>query len=398
MAYIQTSRAGGTATAYYEVSQNEHSYTVKATSVVISGAYEPTLDVGIFLSSSISNYVFSVITGSNGASIERSFSRNGTFTVNTSVVIPKTKTAQTVYFIINYNGLDYYQYVALNIPAKTSYTISFDANTGANAPASQAKWYNEALTLPNALPTKEGYKCIGWATSASIAATGQPTYLAGGTYPAGNNAAATLYAVWELAYTKPVISNLSVERCLANGTDDDEGKYAKVTFDWNVYRSANARYYGGTTYPYTNNGCVAEVTVGTHTETATSSDGSGTFTVVVGNGDYNNDTQYNVEVTISDTETVQSDKTTVATGLLTTTFFPLDFNADASAMGIFRPAPDNDEGVYLGKKIAVKGTVTAEDELIGANALLELNTTATSGTDKEIYDALVALGWTDCIV
>lgn len=29
---------------------------------------------------------------------------------------------------------------------------------------------------------------------------------------------------------------------------------------------------------------------------------------------------------------------------------------------------------------------------------LNLDTTATSGSDKEIYDALVALGWTDCIV
>lgn len=36
--------------------------------------------------------------------------------------------------------------------------------------------------------------------------------------------------------------------------------------------------------------------------------------------------------------------------------------------------------------------------LRGKNALLELDTTATSGSDKEIYDALVSLGWTDCIV
>ena len=28
---------------------------------------------------------------------------------------------------------------------------------------------------------------------------------------------------------------------------------------------------------------------------------------------------------------------------------------------------------------------------------LPLDTTAQSGTDKELYDALVALGWTDCI-
>jgi len=48
--------------------------------------------------------------------------------------------------------------------------------------------------------------------------------------------------------------------------------------------------------------------------------------------------------------------------------------------------------------------LTAIDDIIttknlkGENALLELDTTATSGSDKEIYDALVSLGWTDCIV
>lgn len=48
--------------------------------------------------------------------------------------------------------------------------------------------------------------------------------------------------------------------------------------------------------------------------------------------------------------------------------------------------------------------LTALDDIIttknlkGANTLLELDTTATSGSDKEIYDALVSLGWTDCIV
>ena len=51
-------------------------------------------------------------------------------------------------------------------------------------------------------------------------------------------------------------------------------------------------------------------------------------------------------------------------------------------------------------------TTTGEGELAidnGADTtrigigLLPLNTSAASGTDKEIYDSLVALGWTDCI-
>lgn len=31
------------------------------------------------------------------------------------------------------------------------------------------------------------------------------------------------------------------------------------------------------------------------------------------------------------------------------------------------------------------------------DCLVPLDTTAQSGIDKEIYDSLVALGWTDCI-
>lgn len=51
-------------------------------------------------------------------------------------------------------------------------------------------------------------------------------------------------------------------------------------------------------------------------------------------------------------------------------------------------------------------TVTGEGELAiddGSTTsrieigMLPLDTSAASGTDKEIYDSLVALGWTDCI-
>lgn len=85
--------------------------------------------------------------------------------------------------------------------------------------------------------------------------------------------------------------------------------------------------------------------------------------------------------------------------------------ADQTAIGRFNIADTqgdttNDYGKYA--FIIGNGTYDNETEvMIRSNALtvdwngnveMALNTTATSGTDKAIYDALVALGWTDVIV
>lgn len=71
-----------------------------------------------------------------------------------------------------------------------SYTISYNANGGSGAPASQTKTYGTTLTLSSAIPTKSGNIFAGWATSSS----GSVAYAAGASYTA--NASATLYAKW----------------------------------------------------------------------------------------------------------------------------------------------------------------------------------------------------------
>ena len=75
---------------------------------------------------------------------------------------------------------------------QAEHTVSFNANGGTNAPAAVTKYYKNNLTLPSAVPTRSGYKFLGW--SASSGAT-SPSYSAGGTYTADNDV--TLYAVWE---------------------------------------------------------------------------------------------------------------------------------------------------------------------------------------------------------
>lgn len=84
-----------------------------------------------------------------------------------------------------------------------TYTVSYNANGGSGAPASQTKSYNVALTLHSTAPTRTGYTFLGWSTSSSATSA---TYCTGSAHTTNNsyttNAAATMYAVWQvITYT-----------------------------------------------------------------------------------------------------------------------------------------------------------------------------------------------------
>lgn len=83
----------------------------------------------------------------------------------------------------------------MTIPAKTSYTVSFNANGGSGAPGNQTKWYNESLTLSPTKPTRTGYTFKGWATTQARANAGTVDKAAGAAYT--TNSAQTFYAVWQ---------------------------------------------------------------------------------------------------------------------------------------------------------------------------------------------------------
>lgn len=183
---------------------------------------------------------------------------------------------------------------SINVGARTSYKVTYNANGGSGAPGSQTKWYNENLTLSNTKPTRTGYTFTGWsggyrpgqvysgnanlnltaqwkantytvsynanggsgAPSSqtktygvtlklsstkptrtnynfkgwSTSKSGSVSYSPGGNYT--NNSSVTLYAIWELAYTAPRIKNLSIQRCTSNGTVSESGTYLKFVFNW----------------------------------------------------------------------------------------------------------------------------------------------------------------------
>ena len=254
-------------------------------------------------------------------------------------------------------------------------------STATNCPAAQTKTYGTNLTLSNATPSLANYTFKGWATSTANSNAGTVNYAKGATYT--GNAALNLYAVWERTYSKPTITSVKVARCAQDGGLVDDGDYAKVTFNWSVFRTSAARYYGGSTYPYSSNGVSScTVTVGTRSTTVSLSGASGTgaYGIVGGVGAFDADKSYTATVSITDSQTIYSAHTTSASATLPPLFYPMDFNADATAVGFFMPAPDNGGGVYSGKDIH-----------------FFVDSNLSSGDDGTINQALAGLGWTSVL-
>ncbi len=78
------------------------------------------------------------------------------------------------------------------------YTVSYNANGGAGAPASQKKDYGATLTLSSTVPTRSGYTFLGWSTSSTATSM---TYQPGASFT--SNANTNLYAVWQKNSTTP---------------------------------------------------------------------------------------------------------------------------------------------------------------------------------------------------
>ena len=187
----------------YSTSSTATTYTVSGSCIFRSRGYAMRLN-GFYVHVDINDNTNSSESGSMNCSsawvdkVEISHSR--TFT--------KTHSSQSIYInaCIDRRDASYYPGKSiptayLTIPAKDSYTVSYNANGGSGAPSSQTKWYGEDLTLLSTKPTRSDYTFVGWATSASATS---PTYSAGGTYTA--NAGVTLYAVWSQNPTKATIA------------------------------------------------------------------------------------------------------------------------------------------------------------------------------------------------
>lgn len=166
-----------------------------------------------------------------------------------------------------------------------TYTVQYNANGGTGAPANQTKTYGKTLTLSSTKPTRTNYNFKGWGTSASATTV---AYAPGASYT--NNSGVTLYAIWELAYLKPRIVNVTTVRCDASGNADDEGQNGLVTFDWECDKNVSSIVIK---YKLTSATSWTSVTV-------SASGTSGTVNHVVGNNTLSAENTYDIHITVSD--------------------------------------------------------------------------------------------------
>ena len=96
-----------------------------------------------------------------------------------------------------------------------SYTISYNANGGSNAPANQSKLRDGSINLSSSKPTRTGYMFVSWNTKSDGSGT---TYKAGASY--NSNADLTLYAQWRInkVYIKLDASDGSVRGSTTYGS------------------------------------------------------------------------------------------------------------------------------------------------------------------------------------
>lgn len=238
-----------------------------------------------------------------------------------------------------------------------TYTVSYNANGGTGAPSSQLKTYGETLKLSSTKPTRTNYNFKGWGTSASATTV---AYTAGANYT--DNAAVTLYAIWELAYTAPRITGLSVNRCNSSGKASNNGTYALVSFSWECDKTVSMVLVTWTPAD------------GTGSATITASGTSGTVSEVVG-GELSANTTYTISVLVIDSIDGTEAKRTLK-----------------SETHLIHGMPEN-KGIAFGKSSELENTADFEYELLARNGITTANDKHIFGTDTdgEKYSALMPL-------
>ena len=257
----------------------------------------------------------------------------------------------------NYNpGGTYTANAAATLYAQWSlvtYTVTYNANGGSNAPSSQTKTYGTDLTLVGSPTAPSGQRFSGWATSA----TGAVEYLPGGKYSA--NANITLYAIYVSAYQEPQIITPKVFRCDSNGNELFSGDYITVSFTWKAGIAANGAVHA-TSVSVSGGGI-------SYSQSFTSSTSQQNYSTIVSYSLGSSDT---IVITVTD------ETDSISTVLMLT--IPkggavLHINHTGKAVRFFGIAGENEEGVIL------------QDLTLDVDS------------DDPLIVALTALGWSDLI-
>lgn len=354
-----------------------------ATSSTGAVAYQPgatySANAGITLYAKWTAITYAVYYNGNGGTTNIPSTQTKTYGVN--LTLSSARPTRTGYTFLGWAtsaggsvayqpGSAYTANAAVTLYAKwqlITYSITYNANGGTGAPGAQTKNYGSTLTLSSVEPTRTNYNFLGWSTNKSATSA---TYSAGGSYTA--NAAATLYAVWKLAYVKPRITDISITRCDADGNTSDSGTYALLNF---TYATDLQPQHPVISYVYngeTKNQILTIVAVQdpvTGEEIYSTKD---TFNnVVVGaaveGGPFSLETSHTISITVSDGEGGTDNTTTIPVNLPAMTF-TIDLLSGGKGISFGKPA--NKEGFECEFPAIFNRSVTGMVE--GLNGLTEI--------------------------
>lgn len=230
-----------------------------------------------------------------------------------------------------------------------TYAVTYNANGGVGAPATQTKTYGQTLVLSMTTPSRANYTFLGWSTSSTATSA---TYVAGGTYTA--NAAVTLYAVWQLTYTKPKISSYSATRCDSNGSANSSGVYARLKFAWSTFNNVSS---------VTVSWVASTGTTGSATITASGK--SGTVDQTITSTQFAANASYTFTITVTDSGGSASVKTPMGGNI-----FPIDCLSGGYGVAFGKAATKQNavesdwdtylnKDVYVGDALETGGAITA---------------------------------------
>lgn len=318
-----------------------HSTTSSTLSIRLSGTASVTAGVGITIPAKPS---YTVSYNANGGSSAPS---SQTKWYGESLTLTTSKPYRSGYEFYHWNtsssnggttynsGASYTGNAALSLYAIWNPIISYNANGGSGAPASQTKTYGQSITLSSVRPQRTGYEFLGWGTSSSSSSA---SYQPSQTYT--SNSSLSLYAVWRKVAAPPTISSMKVIRCNSSGTSDTSGEYCKVTATWSVDvdGAGMSENYGTVT------GSISDGVTTRSFAITSGAGGSGitsaTATAIV--SECSTDVQYTVTITVTNNKIGTGQSSYLSTSrsdILTRAFFTLDFAAGGRGIGMGVAAP-----------------------------------------------------------
>lgn len=219
-------------------------------------------------------------------------------------------------------------------------TLSYNANSGSGAPASQTNTiYNTAtstsFTISSTLPTRSNYNFLGWLDGSTL-------YQPGDTISNVTDNK-ELVASWELAYIPPQITSLQGARL------EDNNSQATITINWTKGNNGNDinttklsiayKLSTSSTWTYVTN------TTGntSSTETWISSTNT-TYSTTVKNL---TDSQYDIQIKVRNSN--YTSYTQTKTGFISATFYVIDITADGKGIGLLTTAPSG--GINIGGQL-----------------------------------------------